>query len=376
MDVPPVGEPSPPTTVTGSAPSVSTGVRPTTPSVYAHITGAALSTKVLGDVAAIYVPNGKSDTVSVIDPATFTIVSTHRAGREPQHVVPSFDLRTLWVLNNSGNSLIPIDPSTGSFGAPVAVTDPYNLYFTPDGSDAIVVAEALLRLDFRDPITMALRSSLETPTCDGINHIDYSGDFRYLIATCEFAGAVVKIDVASRTVVATLPLAGGLNGTMSMPQDVRVAPDGHTFYVADMASGGLHILDGDRFVETGFVATGVGAHSITPGRDGRLFYIGNRGWATLNGRRHGPGSVSVFDTATGKVTATWPIPGGGSPDMGNLDAAGTTLWLSGRYDSEVYAFDVTTGNLVGRVPVGEGPHGLTVWPQPGRFSLGHTGNMR
>ncbi len=62
--------------------------------------------------------------------------------------------------------------------------------------------------------------------------------------------------------------------------------------------------------------------------------------------------------------------------MGNLNAAGTELWLSGRFDDEVYVFDTTSGALSARIPVPRGPHGLTVWPQPGRFSLGHTGNMR
>jgi YVTN family beta-propeller protein len=62
--------------------------------------------------------------------------------------------------------------------------------------------------------------------------------------------------------------------------------------------------------------------------------------------------------------------------MGNVNAAGTELWLSGRFDAEVYVFDTSTGALAARIPVGQGPHGLAVWPQPGRFSLGHTGNMR
>ena len=62
--------------------------------------------------------------------------------------------------------------------------------------------------------------------------------------------------------------------------------------------------------------------------------------------------------------------------MGNITADGTQLWLSGRYDDEVYVFDLVRGGLLTRIPVGDAPHGLAVWPQPGRYSLGHTGNMR
>jgi DNA-binding beta-propeller fold protein YncE len=85
--------------------------------------------------------------------------------------------------------------------------------------------------------------------------------------------------------------------------------------------------------------------------------------------------VSVIDFASQKVVANWPIPGGGSPDMGNVSADGKTLWLSGRFDDVVYAFDTTTGQ-VRKINVGQEPHGLAVWPQPGRYSLGHTGIMR
>src|SRR5215472_15784179 len=93
------------------------------------------------------------------------------------------------------------------------------------------------------------------------------------------------------------------------------------------------------------------------------------------GRPHGNGSIAVIDFPTNKVEHLWPIPGGGSPDMGNVSTDGKQLWLSGRWDNVVYDIDTTTG-AVKTVRVGLEPHGLTVWPQPGRYSLGHTGNMR
>jgi len=90
----------------------------------------------------------------------------------------------------------------------------------------------------------------------------------------------------------------------------------------------------------------------------------------------GEGSVSVLDLATLRPVAKWTVPGGGSPDMGGVSADGTVLWLTGRYHGEVYAFETATGKLLARIKVGTGPHGLLVWPQPGRYSLGHTGNIR
>jgi YVTN family beta-propeller protein len=326
--------------------------------------------------ARVYVPNVKSHEVHVIDPTTLTVIDRFKVGRNPQHVVPSWDLTTLWVTNNAegrtDGTLTPIDPVTGKPGKDVLVDDPYNMYFTPDGKSAIIVAEALKRLDFRDPKTMALQGSVSAPQCGGINHGDFSIDGKYLIMTCEYASRMVKVDWRARTVLGylTLPDRG-------IPQDVRVSPDGSIFYVADLKAGGVHLIDGDTFKLVGFIKTGVGTHGLYPSRDGTKLYATNRGFSRIGGTQGaGKGSVVVIDFATRKVVATWPIPQAGSPDMGNLSADGKQLWLSGRYDRVVYVIDTTTGEVVKTIPVGHEPHGLTVWPQPGRYSLGHTGNMR
>ncbi|MGH7826899.1 MAG: YncE family protein [Candidatus Binatia bacterium] len=333
-----------------------------------------LSPVVAKHLSRVYVPNRSSNDVWVIDPATFKVVNKFRVGIHPQHVVPSWDLKTLWVNNNAegrtDGSVTPIDPATGKPGKNIPVDDPYNMYFTPDGSATIIVAEARKRLDFRDPHTMAMKYSIDTPQCAGINHADFSIDGRYAIFTCEYAGSLVKIDLVEKKVVGYLKLSKG-----GMPQDVRISPDGKLFYVADMKAAGVFLVDGDKFAEIGHIKTGLGTHGLYPSRDGTQLYVANRGVARVYGPPRGKGSVSVIDFATRKVVTTWPIPGGGSPDMGNVSIDGKTLWLSGRYDDAVYAIDTTTGN-VKTITVKSEPHGLTVWPQPGRYSLGHTGNLR
>jgi YVTN family beta-propeller protein len=342
--------------------------------LYSEAGAGKLSPQVAEDLPRVYVPNRRSDDVYVIDPGTLQVVDKFKVGVNPQHIVPSWDLKTLWVTNNAEHrtdgTLTPIDPKTGKPGAAIAVDDPYNMYFTPDGKSAIVVAEALKRLDFRDPQTMASQSSISTPRCAGINHADFSIDGRYAIFTCEFQKGLVKIDLPARKVLGYLTLSKG-----GMPQDIRASPDGKVFFVADMHADGVFVIDGERFVEIGFIKTGVGAHGLYPSRDGRKLYVANRGSHKVLGPPHGQGNVAVIDFATRKVETTWPIPGGGSPDMGNVSADGRLLWLSGRFDDVVYVFDTATG-AVKSIPVGTEPHGLTVWPQPGRYSLGHTGNMR
>ena len=343
--------------------------------IYAETGAGQLSPATQGALERAYVPNLRSNDVYVIDPATFKVVDKFPVGRSPQHIVPSWDLQTLWVTNNAeghtDGSLTPIDPRTGKPSGPaIAVDDPYNMYFTPDGKEAIVVAEALKRLDFRDAHTMKLNSSLAVPECKGINHAEFAADGSFAIFTCEFSGKVAKVDLVQRKVVGYLELA-----KKGMPQDVRSSPDGKAFFVADMMANGVHVIDPVAFTRIGFIEAGIGTHGLYPSRDGKSLYATNRGTQMIHGKRKGKGGVTVIDFATRKVVATWPIPGGGSPDMGNVSADGKTLWLSGRYDDVVYAIDTTSG-AVRSIPVGAEPHGMTIWPQPGRYSLGHTGNMR
>jgi YVTN family beta-propeller protein len=315
---------------------------------------------VRADPPRVYVPNSGSNTVDVIDQRTFKVVGHFATGAEPQHVTPSWDLRTLWVDNDKGNSLTPIDPRTGRHGKRVRVLDPYNLYFTPDGRRAIVVAEALKRLDFRDPRTMRLTRSVAA-RCDGVDHMDMTLDGRRAFVSCEFSGEMIVVDLIAERVLRHLRLRSG-----AMPQDVKLSPDGRVFYVADMASGGVWVIDAHRFRKLGFIRTGRGAHGLYASRDARVLYVSNRD----------EGSVAVLSFTTRKVVRKWRLPGSASPDMGGLSTDGRILWLSGRYDAEVYAISTRTGRLLHRIRVGQGPHGLCVWPQPGRYSLGHTGILR
>ncbi len=369
----PAGHPSVAATRQSSAPAVPATAPPRTAplpgmpplldssDLYAADRPGHLSAGVRRDKPLVYVPNFGSGTVSIIDPATLKVVRTQRVGHGPQHVVPSWDLRTLWVNNNSGNSLTPIDPARGTFGKPVTVDDPYNLYFTPDGRFAVVMAESKKQIVFRDPHTMAIRHVL-TVGCDGVNHADFSPDGRYFIVTCEYSGDLIKIDTVGQRVIARMHLPGH----HPMPQDIKISPDGRTWYVADMQTGGLWVLNGDTFSPPTFVPTGDGAHGLYPSRDSRYLYVANRG----------EGTISLLAFATGKVARKWKLPGHASPDMGGVSADGKVLWLSGRYDHEVYAIDTTTGHLLARIKVGTEPHGLCIWPQPGRYSLGHTGILR
>jgi DNA-binding beta-propeller fold protein YncE len=332
--------------------------------VYAAAGAGMVADAVKDDKPLVYVPHSKSGDVWVIDPTTFQVVGRYPAGRELQHVVPSYDMRTLYATDDLGDHVLPFDPKTGQPGKPFPVVDPYNMYFTPDGAFAISVAERMRKLVWYDPHTWQIRGETPTPDCAGIDHADFSTDGRTAVFTCEFAGRVAVMDIPSHRLVRMIDMPQ--RHTHMGPQDIKLAPDGSAYYIADSDANGLWVLDGAATKVLRFIPTGMGAHGLYLDREAKRLFVTNR---------H-EGSISVLDAYTGAEITKWRIPGGGSPDMGGLTADGAQLWLSGRYDRVIYVMSTKDGSMITKIPVGNEPHGLCIWPQTGRYSLGHTGITR
>ncbi len=306
----------------------------------------------------VYVPNSEAGTVDVIDPNTFKVIDHYRVGQIPHHITPSWDLSQLYVEDEGSSMLTVLDIHTGKPVRTINIPFPYNLYFTPDGTKAIDVVERLQRIEFRDPHTWKLIKAVQIPW-PGADHLDFSADGSYLMISTEYSGVVAKVDTIHMKLVGWVDVGG-------LPIDVKVSPDGSVFYVTNQGSDGVSIVDPVRLKVIGFIHTGKGAHGLQVSRDARYLYVSNR----LEG------SISVIDFSTNRVVAKWTIPGGGSPDMLQLNPAGTQLWASGRYNATVYVFSTITGQVIARIKVGSQDHGLTYFPNVGLHSIGHNGVYR
>jgi YVTN family beta-propeller protein len=346
----PAGPPSP------SSGVVPVAVPPGPVNIYAYAKGPQLSPAVADIPTRVYVPNSDAATVSVIDPATGKVTDRFGVGARPHHITPSWDLTKLYVNNTEGNSLTVIDPRSGKVSGTIPITDPYNLYFTPDGTKAIVVAERFQRLDFYDASSWKLIKSVPIPW-PGVDHGDFTADGRYLLVSTEFSGQVVKVDTETMAVASRAEVGG-------LPIDVKASPDGAVFYVTNQSRNGVSLVDPETMKEIGFLRTGVGAHGLSVSRDGTLLYVSNRM----------DGTMSVIDFATRQVRETWKL--GGSPDMIQLSTDGTELWVSNRFQGSVTVVDTATGKAIRTVATGAGAHGVSFFPQPGRYSIGHNGVYR
>jgi YVTN family beta-propeller protein len=328
------------------------GLSDAPPDIYAFTQAGMLGPVARTLPRRVYVPGAKG--VDVIDPATYQVVRTIPLGHRPRQVVPSWDLKTLWVTEPGG--LVPVDAKTGAKGRTVRVAAALSdLYFSVDGRSAITLDSRHGRIEIRDPDTMRYRSSLRVP-CSGLGHADFSAAGDFLAVGCT-TGRLALVDLSRRRVTRTVRLGSRL-------RDVRLSPDGTTFYVADDSRGGVWLVDALRFRRTGFIRTGRGARGLYPSRDSTTLYVTNGGERT----------VSLISFTRRRQVRRWRVPA--APDVAGVSSTGRVLWLSARSGRAVYAISTATGRLLRTVLDGPRPHGVCVHPQPGRFSLGHTGNYR
>jgi YVTN family beta-propeller protein len=260
------------------------------------------------------------------------------------------------VDNPGSGALDVIDPVTGKRAGTIRSPSPYNLYFTPDGTKALVVAEYDRLIEFRDRRTWRVLKRVPIPW-PGVDHMDFSADGRFLLVSCEYSGVVVRVSTTRMAVTGTVHVGG-------RPVDVKISPDGRFFFVANQGLGGVSVIDPARMRQVAFLRTGAGAHGFAVSRDGRSLYVSNRI----------AGTISVIRFRTRRVSATWPV--GGSPDMLQVSPDGRELWASNRFGDTVSVISTATGRVIHTIRVGPGPHGLAYFPQPGRYSIGHNGVYR
>ena len=342
------------------APDVQPGTLPARPlNVYANIMSGVVPCPLCNIPPRVYVPNSGDGTVDVIDPLTFKVIDHFNVGSIPHHIAPAWDMSALYVDNEGSSSLTVINIHTGKPSGTISMPYPYNLYFTPDGTKAIDVVERLQEIIFFDPHHGWKQLATVSIPWAGADHLDFSADGSYLMISTEYTGMVAKVDVIHMKLVGWVHVGG-------LPIDVKLSPDGTVFYVSNQGRMGVSVIDPIAMKEIQFIPTGKGAHGFQVSRDTQYLYVSNR----LEG------SFSVISFATRKVVAKWWIPGGGSPDMLQINPAGTQLWASGRYNSTVYVMSTITGKLLAKIPVGLQDHGLTYFPNVGLHSLGHNGVYR
>jgi gliding motility-associated-like protein len=253
------------------------------------------------DGSKVYVTNLLSSSVSVINTVNDMVIATIPVGVNPDGICISPDGNTLYVANDGSNTVSVIDLSTKQLVANIPVKGALGIAITPDGK----------RVYFA---TLAGVGVINTSTNTVVTTVPVTGVLQCIAITPDgstvYAGnigsnSVAVISTSTNTLVATIPAVG-------YPWGITISPDGSTVYVSDLTAGTVSILStATNSLET-TIPVGSGPTGISVNPDGSRVYVTS-----------GMNSVSVIDTKANAVINTIGV--GPSPDpFGNFVSSGAS----------------------------------------------------
>jgi YVTN family beta-propeller protein len=275
----------------------------------------------------VYVANLEGDNVSVIDTATNTVVDTVVVGDGPFGVAVNPEGTKVYVTNSISNTVSVFDTATGNVIAIVDVGSiPYGITVNPAGTKVYVANLGSNDVSVINTTSDTVVATVPVGTGPYGVAVNPAGTRAYV--TNRDSNNVSLIDTATNTVIApTIPM--GIN-----PCGLAVNPAGTRVYVANWHSNSVSVINtGDNSVAS--IAVGTFPDGVAVSPDGTRVY----------GANYGSNNVSVIDTADNSVVATVTV-GSGPIAFGNFIASPPTITegLVSFWRGENNAFDVIGGN--------------------------------
>jgi YVTN family beta-propeller protein len=187
-----------------------------------------------------------------------------------------------------------------------------------------------------------------------------------IYVTNEASGDLSVIDVASQTVVATIPVG-------KRPRGIRVSPDGSTLYVAlsgspvagpgvdestlpppDRTADGIGVVDTASNKLLRVLKSGHDPEQLDVTRDGSRLFVSNEDAA----------KTTIIEVASGKTIQEVPV--GDEPEGVTFRPDGNVVYVTSEADGAVFAIDAATLTVVGKAEVGHRPRSIGFLPDGSR----------
>lgn len=290
----------------------------------------------------VVVLNSNSDSMSLIDPNSYTEIKRVPIGRAPHHLILTPDRRELLVGNTSGNELAVLDPITGEVRRRVpGIADPYQLGFSPDAKWFAVAALRQDRVDIYEAAGFKLLRRI--PVREAPSHLVFSGDSRFVYVTLQDSGDVVAVEVATQQIVWQKRVGPA-------PAGIALHPDGERLIVGLIGANGVAVMRRGDGALLQTIPTGKGAHNLWHDRKRGRIYVSNRI----------EGTISAIDYNSMEVVDRLEVPGG--PDDMEFAKGGREMWVTGRFSQRVLVYDFEARAVTRIIPVGRSPHGIFFFP--------------
>jgi YVTN family beta-propeller protein len=280
-----------------------------------------------------FIANSGDATVSIIDIATQKELRRIPMLREPDHLGPTPDGKTLVVADDAGNKMFFLDPTTGEVQREVAVADPYQFQFSPDQKYLVVNGLARNQIDIYDPASMQLVKRIPAPSLP--SHLTFSPDSSMVYSTLQGSNQVIAINLKTLEPVWTQTVGAIPAGILWVNGKLLVGVMGEDYVaVVNPADGKV-----ERQIHTA-----KGAHNIFFSLDKKRLYVTNRV----------AGEVVALDSTSLAEVGRWRVPSG--PDDIAFTRDGK-LWITERWGQKVAVLD-PVANQMNETRVGRSPHGI------------------
>ena len=314
-----------------------------------------------------YITNVNSNTVSVIDTVTNTVIATIPVGLNPFGVAVSFDGSKVYFTHVGGVSVIdtvtntvvatiPVGLSSSCCGGVAVTPDRSKVYVVNSNANTVSVIDTATNTVIGSPIPVQLDPRGVAVAPDG-SKVYVADEIAF------FGGTVSVIDTVTNAVSATIPIGDPPLG------GVAVTPDGSKVYVTQVTTVSVIDTVTNTVIATipvGLIPEGV---AVTP--DGSKVYVTS---IVAN-------TVSAIDAATNTVIGSAiPIPPlnpviGASPTSVAVTPDGSKVYVVNANANNVSVIDTATNTVIGSpIPVGIFPHAFGIFIQPAPRFAGTPGS--
>lgn len=198
-----------------------------------------------GDGGLAITPDGRTvyvtgvNAVTPVDTASESPGPAIGVGAGTAGIAVSPDGRTVYVASTAANSVTPIATATNLAGTPITVSQPTDIAIAPDGRTAYVVSagDTLTPIDLTTgttgaPIALGHQGGTIAITPDGTLAVVTETDPP--VTSTSQAGYLQLVDLASAQAESPIGLntLTGIGLSPAEPDDIAIAPDGRTAYLA------------------------------------------------------------------------------------------------------------------------------------------------
>ncbi len=321
----------------------------------------------------VYAAEQFSNTVSVTDPASNTVLGVIRLGEpSPANFSPlykgqllvhgmgvSFNHRTLAVVSIGSNSVTFIDTATNAVRHVTYVgRSPHEAFFTPDDKEVWVAVRGEDYIAVLDGSSFEEKTRIRVPGGPGMQIFSPDGKYGYVCSS--FNPETVVIDVASHTIV------GHVTQASPFCPNIAATPDGKQVWFTLKDTGKVQVFDARppflilKTIDTGPITNHVNFAS-TP--KGQFAYV------TIGGLN----AVKVFRTDDYSQVATIAV--GTLPHGIWPSGDGTRMYIGLENADALTTIDTKTNRVIATMPIGQAPQALVYVPNAVPEGSGTAGLM-